>query len=145
MSDELLGADARREIGKWLNEEPDREIDRRSLAELCAAYDTMKLEHQRLREAIRKMPEILIACGEVDSAAVTNRVSRMDCNGEKNNGPCANVHSIDNFIENKIDAEILRFMTAKTLSEEQSARAEIARLFKRRFSRQAKITSDGQA
>lgn len=34
---------ARREIGKWLNEEPNRELDRKLLAELCADYDA--LEH----------------------------------------------------------------------------------------------------
>ena len=33
---------ARREIGKWLNEQPNREIDRQALAELCVEYDTMQ-------------------------------------------------------------------------------------------------------
>jgi DUF1680 family protein len=32
---------ARHEIGKWLNEQPNREIDRRVLAELCAEHDRM--------------------------------------------------------------------------------------------------------
>ena len=34
--------DARREIGKWLNEQPSREIDRQALAELCAEYDRIR-------------------------------------------------------------------------------------------------------
>lgn len=33
---------ARREIGKWLNEEPNRELDRKLLAELCADYDMLE-------------------------------------------------------------------------------------------------------
>jgi hypothetical protein len=32
---------ARTEIGKWLNEQPNREIDRQALAELCADYDRL--------------------------------------------------------------------------------------------------------
>ena len=42
----LLGArriemTARREIGKWLNEQQNREVDRVALAELCAEHDRM--------------------------------------------------------------------------------------------------------
>lgn len=37
---------ARSVIGKWLNEQPNREIDRTVLAELCSDYD-------RLREAVQ--------------------------------------------------------------------------------------------
>ncbi len=63
-----MDMDARREIGKWLNEQPSREIDRRALAELCAEYDRMRqgdtcarmcegtayrTELQRLRAAVR--------------------------------------------------------------------------------------------
>jgi hypothetical protein len=36
-----LGQDARRELGKWLNEEQNRPIDRVALAELCTDYDAM--------------------------------------------------------------------------------------------------------
>ena len=32
---------ARREIGKWLNEQQNREVDRVALAELCAEHDRM--------------------------------------------------------------------------------------------------------
>lgn len=32
---------ARREIGKWLNEQPNRDIDREALAQLCAEHDRM--------------------------------------------------------------------------------------------------------
>ena len=38
---ERLGMTARREIGKWLNEQPNREVDRVALAELCAEHDAM--------------------------------------------------------------------------------------------------------
>ena len=33
---------ARIEIGKWLNEQPSREIDRAALAEMCAQYDELQ-------------------------------------------------------------------------------------------------------
>lgn len=32
---------ARNEIGHWLNELPNRDVDRRALAELCADYDAV--------------------------------------------------------------------------------------------------------
>jgi len=32
---------ARREIGKWLNEQPNRDVDRAALAQLCAEHDRM--------------------------------------------------------------------------------------------------------
>lgn len=34
--------DARHEIGKWLNEQPSREIDRQALVQLCAEYDMLR-------------------------------------------------------------------------------------------------------
>lgn len=34
---------ARREIGKWLNEQPNRDVDKQALAELCVEYDKMQL------------------------------------------------------------------------------------------------------
>ncbi len=61
---------ARREIGKWLNEQASREIDRQALAELCTEYDMLRqgdtcarmcectayrAELQRLRAAVRKV------------------------------------------------------------------------------------------
>lgn len=44
-----LGADARREIGKWLNEEIQKPIDRVALAELCADYDRLRADAERYR------------------------------------------------------------------------------------------------
>lgn len=35
-------SDARRYIGKWLNEQPNSEIDKTALAELCAEFDALK-------------------------------------------------------------------------------------------------------
>ena len=37
--DPLVGLDARSEVGKWLNEQTNRDVDREALAELCAEYD----------------------------------------------------------------------------------------------------------
>lgn len=56
MLNDLLGADARREIGKWLNDEPNRPIDRQALAELCAGYDMLRTGHQRYETARRMNP-----------------------------------------------------------------------------------------
>lgn len=56
MLNELLGTDARREVGKWLNEQPNREVDRHALAELCEAYDLLQLGHERYDTARRMNP-----------------------------------------------------------------------------------------
>jgi len=45
---------ARREIGKWLNEQPNKDIDRQALAELCAEYDEIRRDAERYR-ALRLM------------------------------------------------------------------------------------------
>lgn len=45
--------DARREIGKWLNEQPSREIDRQALAELCAEYDRIRHRIECLRGGLK--------------------------------------------------------------------------------------------
>ena len=47
---------ARREIGKWLNEQPNREIDKQVLAEFCAEFDEMKVGHERYETARRMTP-----------------------------------------------------------------------------------------
>lgn len=39
---ERLGMTARQEIGHWLNELPNRNVDRGALAELCADYDALE-------------------------------------------------------------------------------------------------------
>ena len=41
---------ARQQIGHWLNELPNRDIDRRELADLCADYDQLQ-EVARLAQA----------------------------------------------------------------------------------------------
>lgn len=38
---EMLDTTARREIGKWLNEQPNSVVDREALARLCAEHDRM--------------------------------------------------------------------------------------------------------
>lgn len=43
---------ARRTIGKWLNEQPNGDIDRQALAELCAEYDSLLLELKEARDNI---------------------------------------------------------------------------------------------
>ena len=47
---------ARREIGKWLNEQPNREVDKQALAELCVEYDILKVGHDRYEIARRMNP-----------------------------------------------------------------------------------------
>lgn len=49
-----VGMTARREIGKWLNEQPNREVDRQALAELCAEFDRLEIGHNRY-ETVRRM------------------------------------------------------------------------------------------
>lgn len=46
MDDLTRAIDARREIGKWLNEEPNREVDRRALAELCVGFDLLQMPNK---------------------------------------------------------------------------------------------------
>lgn len=58
--------EARREIGKWLNEETGREIDRRALAELCGAYDLLYAELRRHIRMYRVADEAWNPEAEVD-------------------------------------------------------------------------------
>ena len=60
---------ARREIGKWLNEQPNREIDRQALALLCAEYDLMRqgdtcarmCEATAYRTELRRLQRLIVA------------------------------------------------------------------------------------
>ena len=51
-----LAEDARRYIGKWLNEEPNANLERVALAELCAGYDDLRA---KLDEAVKNYQELL--------------------------------------------------------------------------------------
>lgn len=71
---------ARREIGKWLNELPNRDVDRATLAELCADYDAL---HATLRWHIRVYR---VADEAWEPEAETDRIMKLALSGLPNAG-----------------------------------------------------------
>lgn len=63
-------SDAHREIGKWLNEEPNRPVDLEALAELCADYDRLCDRIERLRGLCKSASGWLLDAGDVEHSDI---------------------------------------------------------------------------
>lgn len=70
---------ARREIGKWLNEQPNREVDKQALAELCVEFDRLRLALEVILDAPGGGPARRIAAQAL--GGLTNKNNRREASG----------------------------------------------------------------
>lgn len=74
--------DCRRAIGKWLNEEQNCEVDRTSLAELCAEHDRLRAEEEDLAQMVGRL------AGALRKVAPKHDLPPLALNYLQRNGLC---------------------------------------------------------